>query len=224
MKLCIYCQTTREETRDHVPPKGLFPKPCPSNMITVPSCEKCNSSFAMDDEYFLNIALEWSASNSRAGSQIAAKLLRSMKRKKSYQYWQSFFAKTKPVEVRFPSGSVENSLEFRLVGNRIFPVINRIIRGLYYEITNTALPVNACVQSMLRSSFIEQHKDNPEALRTVQNMTQLAGRVIGQDTFEFHYALFDQTHLWTLWYLEFYRSQVFIGTTMFSGSKNLLEG
>src|SRR5208283_2514674 len=49
---CLYCGRVRPLTRDDVPPKNLFPKPRPSNLITVPSCQKCNQSFMLDDEYF----------------------------------------------------------------------------------------------------------------------------------------------------------------------------
>ena len=33
MQLCIYCQTNPGGTADHVPPKGLSPKPRPSNQL-----------------------------------------------------------------------------------------------------------------------------------------------------------------------------------------------
>jgi len=49
---CIYCGTTGKLTRDHVPPRNLFPAPRPSDLITVPACVRCNKSFELDDEYF----------------------------------------------------------------------------------------------------------------------------------------------------------------------------
>lgn len=49
---CIYCTSSVERvTKDHVPPKCLFP-PNTQNLITVPACEPCNKSFNLDDEYF----------------------------------------------------------------------------------------------------------------------------------------------------------------------------
>lgn len=51
--ICIYCSATNLiPTRDHVPPKCLFPKPRPLNLVTVPACPTCNQSFKLDDEYF----------------------------------------------------------------------------------------------------------------------------------------------------------------------------
>ena len=48
---CVYCGREAQLTSDHIPPKNLFPKPRPSNLITVPSCKRCNRSASKDDEY-----------------------------------------------------------------------------------------------------------------------------------------------------------------------------
>jgi len=50
---CVYCTEAQGTTKDHVPPKSFFPEPRPANLITVPSCKKCNSGAAMDDNYLL---------------------------------------------------------------------------------------------------------------------------------------------------------------------------
>jgi hypothetical protein len=49
---CYLCRSTENLTRDHVPPENLFPKPKPSNLITVPCCNACNKSFGKLDEQF----------------------------------------------------------------------------------------------------------------------------------------------------------------------------
>src|SRR5471030_1318304 len=52
-KFCVYCGATDDLSDDHIPPKNLFPKPRPLNLITVLACRvKCNGSASMDDEYF----------------------------------------------------------------------------------------------------------------------------------------------------------------------------
>ena len=40
------------DTRDHVPPRGIFSEPRPSDLITVPCCGKCNNQFSTEDEWF----------------------------------------------------------------------------------------------------------------------------------------------------------------------------
>ena len=49
---CVYCGG-RAETRDHVPPKCLLEKPFQKNLLTVPSCRRCNENFSLDEQYFL---------------------------------------------------------------------------------------------------------------------------------------------------------------------------
>ena len=52
MEVCFNCGSRQNITRDHIPPKGFFNAPIPTNLITVPCCESCNSSFSNDDEAF----------------------------------------------------------------------------------------------------------------------------------------------------------------------------
>lgn len=54
-KLCIYCGEREGVTDDHAPPKCFFPKPRPSNLITVPCCLECNREMGRDDERTRNI-------------------------------------------------------------------------------------------------------------------------------------------------------------------------
>jgi hypothetical protein len=48
--VCIYCESVATE-RDHVPPACLSAPPLPSDLITVPSCTRCNRAFGLDDVY-----------------------------------------------------------------------------------------------------------------------------------------------------------------------------
>ena len=53
-KLCVYCRSPEDLTRDHIPPKSFFPKPRPKNLITVPCCRTCHKEFTENDEYLRN--------------------------------------------------------------------------------------------------------------------------------------------------------------------------
>jgi hypothetical protein len=214
MQRCIYCQVNPKETNDHVPPKGLFRQPRPSNLVTVPACLPCNNGFSGEDDYFLNLALEWAASESSDGRGVAEKRLRSMKRKEGRNVWKPFFAKAKAVEVYSPGGLyLANSLEFSLDMGKLIRTVNRMIRGLYFEFTKAPLPLGDYTRSMLFSHYVEKHKNEPKAVEFVQFIPQLPGRVIGQDTFEVRYFVLDPARHSSFWYLEFYRRFAFVGTT-----------
>jgi hypothetical protein len=51
---CCYLCENPATTRDHVPPKSLFPKPRPNDLITVPCCAGCNTQYSRDEEHFRN--------------------------------------------------------------------------------------------------------------------------------------------------------------------------
>jgi len=48
---CYLCGKDAD-TGDHIPPRGFFPKPRPSNLIKVPCCRSCNEAFSPEDDYF----------------------------------------------------------------------------------------------------------------------------------------------------------------------------
>jgi hypothetical protein len=51
-QLCAICGKSEAVTRDHIPPKGIFPKPLPQDLITVPACKNCNGGDSSLDEKF----------------------------------------------------------------------------------------------------------------------------------------------------------------------------
>lgn len=63
---CIYCGD-EATTRDHIPPQSFFPKPAPSNLVTVPACFKCNNTFSGDEEYLRTILVSAKAEEGKLG-------------------------------------------------------------------------------------------------------------------------------------------------------------
>lgn len=45
---CVYCGGA-SDTGDHAPPKCFLKSPRPSNLITLPACQKCNNGFSFDE-------------------------------------------------------------------------------------------------------------------------------------------------------------------------------
>lgn len=48
--MCVYCGSP-PDTRDHVPSKVLLDEPYPPELPVVGACEKCSSSFSLDEQY-----------------------------------------------------------------------------------------------------------------------------------------------------------------------------
>jgi hypothetical protein len=60
-RTCVYCGHSAD-TQDHVPPKLLYNKPYPKNLLTVPCCGSCNGAWSKDEQYF-KIALSFLSGN-----------------------------------------------------------------------------------------------------------------------------------------------------------------
>ena len=77
---CVYCGSQQKLTRDHIPPKNLFAKPLPSNLVTVPCCRRCNESASKDDEYFRFIITRDDAGGHPEARKILPAVLKSLQR------------------------------------------------------------------------------------------------------------------------------------------------
>lgn len=70
---CVFCGATAK-TRDHVPPKCIFPDDRRINLRTVPACEICNSKTKKDDEYFRMVLATAANDSNAAGSVLKKKI------------------------------------------------------------------------------------------------------------------------------------------------------
>jgi hypothetical protein len=93
---CAFCRKPAS-TRDHVPPKGLFGQPLPSNLITVPACRDCNAGAGQDDEVMQEMAVMWGAERSPDGVQAGAKVLRGIERPAARGRRADFYRRLSPV-------------------------------------------------------------------------------------------------------------------------------
>ena len=67
-------------SREHVPPKNLFPLNFRSNLITVPSCDKHNSAKSGDDELFRHVVAAAEGTNEFA-LEVYEPVIRSFERR-----------------------------------------------------------------------------------------------------------------------------------------------
>jgi hypothetical protein len=47
-KRCTCCSKAAD-TKDHAPPRCLLTRPLPSNLVTLPACQKCNNGFSFEE-------------------------------------------------------------------------------------------------------------------------------------------------------------------------------
>jgi len=135
-QICIYCGKKIATEKDHIPPRNLFPKPRPDNLITVPSCSGCNREYGKDDERVRNLitSLYDTESHPAIIDQIGPKRGRSFQRPEGITNLRHFLKSLKPVEAYTKGGIyIGDSVAIDMdqpVMNRFF---ERMVRGLLYH-------------------------------------------------------------------------------------------
>ena len=198
--VCVYCGAPAPVTRDHIPPKCLFPKPRPADLITVPACEQCNHSFAADDEYF-RAAMVAPATDQKEAAHVWEETLRGLRRRPKFR--QAWVDSITRVELRTPAGLYLGTREgLSLSGPRIRNVVHRIIRGLLWHHYKVLVPGTT-------AAFETRY--NPEVgpiLPMLQADTVLSG--VGGEVFRYRHGLTAETPLVSLWWMRFYATTHFL--------------
>ncbi|MEP7227382.1 MAG: hypothetical protein ABI785_08480 [Gemmatimonadales bacterium] len=138
---CVYCGSTKQLTDDHVPPKQLFQKPRPSDLVTVPSCWPCNSGFQSDDDYFRTVlALRIDDRTRPAARPFREATLRGLRRPEA----QGFASEVRKSLVLadlppLPDGSIQLAGQW-VDGARINRSTQRLIRAFFWRERGHRLP------------------------------------------------------------------------------------
>jgi hypothetical protein len=135
------------------PPKNIFSKPRPGNLITVPSCYNCNSKASKDDEYFRNVlTMRYDTFEHPDATKNWKTILRSIKRPESSGLRNEILSGLKPVDLVTPSGIFhEMSGMYNVEVGRVLNTVNRIIKGIFYYEYGQALPIDYNVHHLCLS-------------------------------------------------------------------------
>lgn len=212
-KLCAYCRSPKNLTRDHIPPKSFFPQPRPKNLITVPCCVECHRGFTQDDEYLRNL-LNFADGNERhpAAKQLRSKGIRSLYDSNKRGYTKSFFNNVNPGWVRYANGMIAPGATMTLDDKRIEDVIERIVVGLFWKETNIYLPPDYTVEVI--GSYDPRYRDwgVQQSVRWLQDQDDIAN--IGEGVFQYWWSWAmnappEGTHN-SDWMLQFYEGTTFL--------------
>jgi hypothetical protein len=129
---CYLCGGEGNITRDHIPPKGLFAEPRPSNLITVPCCEKCNHDNHKRDEQF-RIFASIPFNRNIIGTDIWEKkvLPRTIKRRRQRSFVKQMIGSSETV-VTSVAGTPMLKKCIICPQSDITPTLIRIVKGLLY--------------------------------------------------------------------------------------------
>jgi len=126
---CFNCGA-HSQTRDHIPPRGVFPTPRPKTLITVPACHACNSESKLDDEYFRWFVASVGDQTEASDALIQERIIPRFRERPALL--KTIMEKSKVVDV-FSKGGIwlERRPAFEFDRPRIQRVVAKIVRGLY---------------------------------------------------------------------------------------------
>ena len=209
---CAFCGMMKPVTRDHIPPRNLFPKPRSSNLITVPCCEDCRIGWSDDDEYFRLHAISSRCARNISAQNIIGKVEDSIGKAKKAGFRKMLQQSFCEVPVYSKGGIyLGHSSALRVDDKRIRRVMCRIIKGLFYHELAKCLPSTHEVKGYVCEA------DFPDPVLDLLESIDYAGfcpiRNIQGDVFEYTFQSSDEDLDSTLWIGWFYESIGFFGAT-----------
>lgn len=215
---CAYCGATDSLTVDHVPPKNMFPKPRPNDLITVPACSTCNSSASKDDEYFrLKLCLSEQVGTDANARQNRDSIFRSLERVEAIGFRTAVVSDIRTIAVRTASGlQLGTRLGFNIDLPRVLRVVERTVRGLFFHETEHRLDPNYDVRIFSDDTLTENSSEILEELRNtiLIPLAQKSPTVIANGAFHYRFHITDEDPFLSVWGLSFYERVTFLGLTV----------
>jgi hypothetical protein len=196
---CCYCGISPGKESDHVPARGFFPKPRPTNdkFIRVPTCGRCNrgtwidggSPISEDEEYVRSTMIaEWHAGNHPAAiALLNNEVTRSVAKRPNLG--RTFYRNIHHRNMRLDNEIVVPDVgAFELDWNRVRRVLEKIVRGLFYHEMGKRLPDDheVVVEILTMAGVGNSPKWNDPAMQVLLAETRLnSPRRIGDGVFSY---------------------------------------
>lgn len=197
---CYLCGS-EATTRDHVPPKTLFAPPRPNNLITVPACLSCNTSYSRDEEYFRNNVV--AVSNFTNAGEVWEMVRRSYLRRPAIH--SDLLGRTFPIRV-----GISALTAIRFEKTRTNRVLEKIAKGLVYHHYGRRLPEGTACEVYLTERA-------PQSVLAILPRLPCRGRF--GSTFSYIGGMAGDKPNTGMWLLIFYVSRVFTVSFGLSASK-----
>ena len=128
-RLCYLCGGVAN-TRDHVPPRSLF-SVVPRNIITLPSCARCNVGAALDEEYIRTTLAAFGYWNSQEARDVwNGAVNRGFQRRPGLR--RRLAGDIVPVNVARNGQTLATLPGMRVDGARAVRVFKKIVKGINY--------------------------------------------------------------------------------------------
>ena len=196
--ICYICLQPGADSDDHIIPRAFFPSPRPSNLVTLPAHYSCHNR--LPEEYVRVILAGLSETSAAAQRLNAAEVTRSLRRNDPLR--ESLLRTLIPrAEIRSPAGLVLGAAPaVQFDRARFYPLLGKIVRGLYRHHTGRFLPVDAIMNWAIREPLVGGRADLFRA--TAQGLRY-------PEVFECRYGVAAEAATeMTIWWLRFYSGVV----------------
>ncbi len=215
--ICAYCGSSDNLRDDHIPPKNLFPKPRPNDLIKVPTCANCHSSTSKDDEYFrIKICFRNDAGNHPSARANWGSILRSLNREQAKGFRKQILSDFRYVQLKTPSGLyVGKRKGYNVDSRRIHRVVERTVRGLYFAESGNPLGLNNEVRVYSNEDLEGQPQDVMDQLKQtiLIPLATYPPKVIGNNVFLYRHQIVKENPLFSVWGVSFYGRVPFLTMT-----------
>ncbi|MCK5757772.1 MAG: hypothetical protein KAH14_01675 [Clostridiales bacterium] len=210
--VCVFCGKP-VTTRDHVPPKGLFPTPRPTTLITVPSCDNCNGGNKLHDEYFKTMLCMREYKNENGAlKKLIPDMFSKLGSTKKTGFRTSLLNNLDHIDIQTKSGIiVPNKLASKIDMSRMNRVIERTVRGLYYhEMKQMILKSNVQVRVIFYEDMDTSTEETKNIIKAVYPMQIIT---IEDDIFNYRFVYDQDKPAVSVWLLCFYKEFYVFGIT-----------
>lgn len=191
--MCESAKTSNE----HVPPKCIFPELKDisdfinrrHNLITVPSCDKHNSSKSKDDEYLLYVLSTSITSNSVGHTQANSKVKRAVA-EKPFLFNQFCQNSALTLFTNFNTDEKSDAIAILVDGERVNLILDKCARALYFHTTGEKFVGTANVIN----GFLLSSQENSENKLKIFEQTEkifMLYPYLGNNQDTFRYKIID---------------------------------
>lgn len=214
-KLCVYCHSPKDLTRDHIPPKSFFPAPRPSDLITVLCCSKCHEKYTENDEYLRNYLIFSSQCRGHwAARQLHESGLRSLEDPNAGEFSSPYLNITNQYRPNSLVSTIASGYGATVAQDdeRIEDVIERIVVGLFWIENDIYLPLDYSVEVAGANELNNRYWSIQDSIRRLKNEEEPVN--IGDGVFQYWWsraedAPTEEKHC-SDWLLQFYEGTTFL--------------
>ena len=207
---CALCTEADATTRDHIPGKQFFPGTPPVDLITVPCCQTCNGRLKPHEDYVRMLFSVGPASETEHGFAVWRNTTQpGLDKDKGLT--RVLAKNIEPVDLKTPAGIYLGTKPgIRVNWDRVFLVIEKCVRGLYYYETGEILHKDA---EIVRGGIFEHNQDYLSSVLAQTN----PGKWKAPNVFQYKWNRYPDTPKGTLWAMMFYNTHSFVAITDATG-------